>query len=118
MLTLKHVLKQDETYGDAHLLMALIYQHKGNHNMSSQYLEAALSFNFEVSILLINRCGYMVYWHGGTSPRVQNLRDEFDSRLRLVAFDIYRAHFYVMYPAPAKPRFFLTKRGFINAILY
>ena len=26
-------------------------------------------------------------------------------------------HFYVMYPAPADPCFYLTKRGFINAIL-
>ena len=29
-----------------------------------------------------------------------------------------RTHFYVMYPAPAEPCFFLTKRGFMNAILY
>ena len=28
-----------------------------------------------------------------------------------------RQHFYVMYPAPAKPCFFLTKRGFIEAII-
>ena len=49
LFTLKHVLQRDETYGDAHLLMALIHQHKGNHSMSGQYLETALSFNFEVS---------------------------------------------------------------------
>ena len=30
---------------------------------------------------------------------------------------IARPHFYVMHQAPAEPCFFLTKRGFINAIL-
>ena len=28
-----------------------------------------------------------------------------------------RTHFYVMYPTPAEPSFFLTKRGFIKAII-
>ncbi|CAK8690557.1 unnamed protein product [Clavelina lepadiformis] len=46
--SLKHCLQQDETNGDAHLLMAQIYFHKGNNSITSQYLETALSFNFEI----------------------------------------------------------------------
>jgi len=46
--SLQHCLSQDSTYGDAHLLMAQIHQHRGNHVATSQYLETALSYNFEV----------------------------------------------------------------------
>ena len=53
ILTLKHVLEQDETFADGHLLLAQIHQYKGNHATSSQYLDTALSFNFAVSILFV-----------------------------------------------------------------
>uniref|UniRef100_H2Y5V1 Tetratricopeptide repeat protein 21B n=1 Tax=Ciona savignyi TaxID=51511 RepID=H2Y5V1_CIOSA len=45
---LQHCLKQDSTYGEAHLLLAQVYQHNGNHSEASQCLEAALSYDFEL----------------------------------------------------------------------
>ncbi|XP_066301202.1 tetratricopeptide repeat protein 21B-like [Branchiostoma lanceolatum] len=46
--TLHHVLEQEPTYSDAHLLMAEIHLHQGNFKLSSQSLEMALSYNFEI----------------------------------------------------------------------
>lgn len=55
MSTLQRCLDQDSSYGDAHLLMARIYQERGNNSLASQYLESALSHNFEVSMLFVYR---------------------------------------------------------------
>lgn len=49
MATLQHCLSQDTTYADAHLLLAQIHQHRQNHAATAQYLDTALSYNFEVS---------------------------------------------------------------------
>ncbi|XP_039250500.2 tetratricopeptide repeat protein 21B-like [Styela clava] len=48
LTTLQHCIEQDSSYSDAHLLMAQIHQDKGNYAIASQYLESALSYNFEI----------------------------------------------------------------------
>ena len=45
-----------------------------------------------------------------------NFKQKFQGR-RAVCDTPFGLHFYVKYPTPAEPSFFLTKRGFINAII-
>uniref|UniRef100_A0A4X2M3E6 Tetratricopeptide repeat protein 21B n=1 Tax=Vombatus ursinus TaxID=29139 RepID=A0A4X2M3E6_VOMUR len=45
---LKHCLKQNPSYADAHLLMAQVYLSQDNFKLCSQSLELCLSYSFEV----------------------------------------------------------------------
>ena len=46
--TLQHCLDRDNTYSDAHILMAQIHLHQNNFKLANQSLEVGLSYNFEV----------------------------------------------------------------------
>uniref|UniRef100_A0A914W2S6 Tetratricopeptide repeat protein 21B n=1 Tax=Plectus sambesii TaxID=2011161 RepID=A0A914W2S6_9BILA len=46
--TLTQCLEKDQTFADAHLLMAQIFLQKNNFKQASQSLEVGLSFNFQV----------------------------------------------------------------------
>lgn len=45
---LQSCLDKDQTYSEAHLLMAQIFLQQGKFKQASQSLEVGLSFNFDV----------------------------------------------------------------------
>lgn len=47
--TLNHCLEMENTYSDAHILMAQIYLYQNNFKLANQSLEVGLSYNFEVN---------------------------------------------------------------------
>ena len=47
--TLNHCLEMENTYSDAHILMAQIHLYQNNFKLANQSLEVGLSYNFEVS---------------------------------------------------------------------
>ena len=59
--TLEHVTENlDPTLAEAHLLMAQIQLHQGNHVNAQQSLEVGLSYNFQVRLNVLNHtfiCG-------------------------------------------------------------
>ncbi|XP_078334497.1 tetratricopeptide repeat protein 21B-like isoform X7 [Crassostrea virginica] len=46
--TLNHCLEMENTYSDAHILMAQIHLYQNNFKLANQSLEVGLSYNFEV----------------------------------------------------------------------
>ena len=46
--TLSRVIERDRTYSEAHLLMAQIHLHRGNHVAAATSLDVGLSYNFQV----------------------------------------------------------------------
>ena len=46
--TLTRVIERDRAYSEAHLLMAQIHLHRGNHVAASASLDVGLSYNFQV----------------------------------------------------------------------
>lgn len=47
--TLNHCLEMENTYSDAHILMAQIHLYQNNFKLANQSLEVGLSYNFEVN---------------------------------------------------------------------
>ena len=45
---LQNCIHQDQTFSDAHILMAQILLHQDNYKAANQSLEVGLSYNFEV----------------------------------------------------------------------